>query len=293
MFYRILFISSLLITRTALGQTRYTGSVGSAAIEMTLPDHPESTFDGVYMYTRINTPIALDGALEQGTCKLVERDTRRKATATLIIPNFTTAQPKLVGTWKNLATGQQLPLTLSRLENEASAQGTNATHELLQVASLPTIYCKTVLTGKPDDFSSMVTAVRLFDKKTSRLVQQVSVEGQSRGMHSVSVGDFNFDGHPDFSVFESSYAGPNTTSLYFLFNPTTKRYVESGFAGTSLQFDASTKRVYETNSCCAGSSVQNFTYKIVRNRMVLVEQHCLKWDEKKQALVERKLRDCQ
>ncbi|MGS0626020.1 FG-GAP repeat protein, partial [Ralstonia sp. VS2407] len=175
----------------------------------------------VYAYTKFNTPIALHGVLKQGTCRLVESNTRGKATAALTIPNFTTAKQTVVGTWKNLATGQQLPLTLTRLENDQSAQDTKAPHELLQVASLPNGYFKVVLTGNPDALGSQLTAVRLFDKKTNRLVQEVPVDCQSHGLHSVSVGDFNFDGYLDFSVFESSYAGPNTSSLYFLFTPAT------------------------------------------------------------------------
>ena len=291
MTYRIPFIiSCLLVTRTALGQTRYTGSVGSAAIELTLLDNASTILAGVYTYCKFNHPIALDGTLKQGTCHLVERNSHGKATAALTIAGLAATSRTVAGSWKNLATGQQLPVTLTRVWEDDGAS--EASRELLQVASLPNTYFRIVLTGSPA-YLDQVEAVRLFDKKTNRLVQRVPVSCASQGLHSVSVGDFNFDGHPDFSVFESSYAGPNTSSLYFLFDPVTKRYVESGFTGTSLEFDGSTKRVYETNSCCAGSSVQHFTYKIVRNQMVLVAQHCLKWDEKKQALVERKPSECQ
>jgi hypothetical protein len=104
--------------------------------------------------------------------------------------------------------------------------------------------------------------------------------------------DFNFDGITDFSIFESSYAGPNTSSLYFLYNPKTKKYFESGFSGTSLQFDEKGKRIIETNQCCAGSSVTTAEYKVIKNKMILEKERCFKWNDKKQALVEQKVSKC-
>ncbi len=97
----------------------------------------------------------------------------------------------------------------------------------------------------------------------------------------------------DFSVFESSYAGPNTSRLYFLYDPKSKSYFESGFTGVSLEFDSKTKRIFERNQCCAGTSVTTAEFKVVKNKMVLIKEHCFKWDEKKQELVERKIKDCQ
>ena len=290
----LLIFCCLLLAHTAFGQARYTGMVGSSPIEMTLLPDTDGTVQGVYTYPRFNTPIALNGTLKQGTLRLEEQNVRGKATAILTIPNFTTTRQAATGTWKNLATGQQLPLTITRLGGDESTQDASATsQELLQIASLPNRYFKIALAGSPTNLGGALTAVRLFDKKTNRLVQSIPVEGQSRGLYSVGVGDFNFDGYPDFSVFESSYAGPNTSSLYYLYNPTTKRYALSSYSGVSLEFDEKAKRIYETNSCCAGSSVQKFVYKVVSNRMVLVAQHCYKWDEKTQALVERKVSACQ
>jgi hypothetical protein len=72
-----------------------------------------------------------------------------------------------------------------------------------------------------------------------------------------------------------------------------RQFVDSGFAGVSLEFDAQKQRLYERNSCCAGSSVTTAEYKVVRNKMVLVAQHCYRWDEKRQALLERPASACQ
>mgnify|MGYP006915287135 FL=1 len=135
--------------------------------------------------------------------------------------------------------------------------------------------------------------MKIFEKKTDRLIQQIHMDCQLVGLDNISTDDYNFDGLPDFAVFESSYAGPNTSSLYFLYNPVTKKFFNSEFSGTSLEFDKDKKCVYEHNQCCAGTSHTTAVYKVVNNKMVLVEQHCYIWSEKKQDLVERKMKDCQ
>lgn len=278
----------LVAGRGAWGQAGYVGSVGTLPIELALDQYSGGETNGVYLYTRFGTPIALRGTTTKGVLRLVESDRRGQATACILIPAFATDQQTVAGTWQNLVTGQKLPLALRQQFGPGSNQDSTASRELLQVAALKTCYFKTVMNG-----SAGISSVRLYEKKTGRLVQELEGDGAPRALRSVSVGDFNFDGLEDFAVFEQSFAGPNTASQYFLYDPIKKRYVDSGFEGVSLQFDPKTRRVYETNSCCAGSSVQNSTYKIVHNRMVLVEQHCLRWNEKKQALVERKLSECQ
>lgn len=276
------------IGQGAWGQAGYVGSIGTLPIELALDLYSGGGADGAYLYKRFGTPIALRGTTTKGVLRLVESDRRGKATACILIPAFATDQQSVVGTWQNLVTGQKLPLALRQQFGPGPNPDSTASQELLQVAALKTCYFKTVMNSPAG-----VGSVRLYEKKTGRLVQEILADGAPRALRSVSVGDFNFDGLEDFAVFEQGFAGPNTASRYFLYDPTGKRYVDSGFEGVSLQFDPKTRRVYETNSCCAGSSIQNSTYKIVRNRMVLVEQHCLRWNEKKQALVERKLSECQ
>ena len=266
---------------SAWGQASYVGSVGQAPIELALNDTAAGRLAGVYFYPKFGTPIALGGWLKGGVLTLTEQDAQGKASATLTIPAFGTKASQLVGTWRSLATGQRLPMVLA-------ASGP----ELLQVTALKDSYFKLVLAGQPGEASGVV-AVKILAKKTNRLVQQLAVDGQSQGIYSVEVGDYNFDGLPDFSVFESSYAGPNTSRLYFLYDPARRRFVNSGFAGTSLEFDARKRRVYEHNSCCAGSSVVMVEYKVVRNKLVELTRHCFRWDEKKQALVERPAAACQ
>lgn len=268
---------------TVLGQVSYVGTVGGAAVELALNDPAEGPVEGVYFYPKFGTPIGLSGQLKRGQLVLTEKDARGKPAATFTVPTFGAGAGRLAGTWRSLATGKSLPVVLTATDS----------HEILQINSLNNNYFKLVLDDQSAGPFGHVVAVKILAKKTNQLVQQLAVDCESRGTHSVEVGDYNFDGLPDFSVFESSYAGPNTSSLYFLYDPATRQFADSGFAGISLEFDAKKKRVYERNSCCAGTSVTTAEYKVVDNELVVIAQHCYRWDEKKQALVERKLSACQ
>lgn len=270
------------LANPAQGQASYVGTVGGAPTELALNDTAEGQLSGVYCYSKFGTPIALGGQLKGGVLTLTEKDARGKASATLTILAFDAKASRLAGTWRSLTTGQRLPVALTLASSP----------ELLQVAALQDSYFKLVLAGELGE-ASRVVAVKILAKKTNQLVQQLAVDCQSQGIHSVEVGDYNFDGLPDFSIFESSYAGPNTSSLYFLYDPAKRRFVNSGFEGTSLEFDTKKRRVYEHNSCCAGSSVISAEYKVVRNRLVLLAHHCFRWDEKKQELVEQPFSACQ
>jgi hypothetical protein len=284
MHYRLFSLLCLFcgLAQAAWGQASYVGTVGDAPIELAVNDTAAGLLSGVYFYTKFGTPIALGGQLKGGVLTLTEKDARGKANATLRIQAFRAGASRLAGTWRSLATGQSLPVVLTPASSP----------ELLQEAALKDSYFKLVLDGQPGE-ASRVVAVKILAKKTNQLVQQLAVDCQLQGIHSVEVGDYNFDGLPDFSIFESSYAGPNTSSLYFLYDPAKRRFVNSGFEGTSLEFDAKKRRVYEHNSCCAGSSVVTVEYKVVRNKLVELARHCYRWDEKKQALVARPASACQ
>lgn len=278
----------------ALAQSGYAGTIGPLPIELVLEGAAsDSEQTGLYVYTKYDTPIELTGSVKRGTLTLTEHDGHGKATAVFTVPAFAAGRPSYVGTWQNLATGQQLPLALTRRFDLWANPPPTSPVRLRQAASLPAVYFQEVLAKSAESGELAVTHVRLVEKKTDRLVQEFDVECERQGVHSVSVGDYNFDGHPDFAVFEQSYAGPNTSSLYFLYDPATKRFEESDFAGISLEFDAKKKRIYERNSCCAGTSVTTAVYKVVDNGMVPLETHCYRWSEKRKRLIERPASECQ
>lgn len=287
-------LTLLLISFTALGQINYSGFIDKYPIELVTDIFSDGDARAIYAYSNYDQPIVIKGLLKQGKLILNEKDSNGKNKATLTFENFDIKSNQLEGTWKDLNSNKQFKISLTKNFNIDYGESIEwTTREIIQPVSLKDKYFKLMISKAKGDFYANVTGVKIFEKKTDKLIQQIDLECQLWGLSNISVGDYNFDNIDDFSVFEQSYAGPNTSSLYFLYNPKTNKYFESGFSGTSLEFNNTTKRIYERNQCCAGSSVTTAEYKVINNKMVLVKERCFKWDEKKQELVERKIKDCQ
>jgi hypothetical protein len=111
-------------------------------------------------------------------------------------------------------------------------------------------------------------------------------------LNSIELDDYNFDGHMDFSVYESDNYSGNTTKLYFLYNPKTKSFFLSEISGVSLEFNPKSKRIYEEYHCCLGSIWRKSTYKIINNKMVLIKAHCYIYNHKLEKHIERPLKEC-
>lgn len=121
------------------------------------------------------------------------------------------------------------------------------------------------------------TKIRLLNEDSRKTKQTFDVRC-IKSENPISLGDFNFDGYQDFSIFEASYAGANTSSIYFLYNPKTKHFFRSSFEGTSLEFDTIKKRVYEFNQSVGGNNLEESEYKVVNNKMVLIKRVCKVFD---------------
>lgn len=143
-----------------------------------------------------------------------------------------------------------------------------------------------------DDYYERVYGVHIYDLKTDSLLQEIELDCQFWGVSSLEVFDYNFDGIDDFSVFEASCAGPNTTRVYILRDPDSNCYFVSNISGSSLEFDDATKTVSEWNQCCAGSSVWTAVYRIENNEMVMIEEHCYKRNWDTEELEERPIQEC-
>jgi len=266
-------ILTLLLTSFNLfGQTTYTGFIDKYPIELATEVDVFSDGDGhargVYAYSNHNTPIRVNGELKQGTLTLFEKDEQGNNKATLTFENFDENSQQLDGIWKDLTSNKQYKIRLTK----------NFGLDLIQSVSLKDKYFRLVVDG-PSRFFSRVTGVKILEKKTNKLIQHIDLDCQFLGFDNISVGDYNFDGIEDFSVFEGSYVGPNTSSRYFLFDPKTNEYFDSNFDGTSLEFDSNAKKIYEHNQCCAGRYRMHAEYEVINNEMVLVEQTCLEYDE--------------
>jgi hypothetical protein len=266
-------------------QTSYSGSIGPYPIQLVTYLYSDGDARALYAYDKFDTPIRINGKKVGSRLELYERNEQNVVTATLRFENFNPKSSTISGTWVNKDGSKKLNITLNKQFDAEGATDFNQ-KELLQAEATQTQYFKLLITKSQGDVR--VTGVKVLEKKTDRLIQQIDLDCQLMGLDNVSTGDFNFDGLEDFSVFEASYAGPNTSSIYILRLPGLEKYVVSSFTGTSLEFDAATKTIHEHNQCCAGRSHVNATYKVVNNKMVLIEKTCLEYDEEKDDFTEVK-----
>jgi len=284
-------IVSNFLSQVIVGQVIYSGFIGKYPIELVTDIYSDGVARAVYMYKKFNDPIVIDG--KRSNHKLVLSEQIRDST-TLTFDNFDGNKDSINGTWADAKSKKQLPISLKReyeINDGESIEWSGK--EILQPTSLKDYYFKIVASKKKGDFAAKATGVKILRKKADSLIQEIDLDCQLMGLDNISVGDFNFDGIPDFAVFEQSHAGPNTSSLYFLYDIKSKQFYNSGFLGVSLEFDQESKTIFERNSSAAGTMQTTAEYKVIKNKMVLLKQHCYIWSEKKQDLVEHKMKDCQ
>ncbi|WP_343697766.1 hypothetical protein [Flavobacterium sp.] len=271
----------LLITSFLSAQITYTGFIDKYPIELVTNLYSDGTGTAIYSYTNFDTPIVLSAEQKGNTLVFIEKDKNEKENASLTFQNYDAKSNELNGIWKDLNSGKELKISLFKafeIDNADISEWTDK--EILQPVSLKDKYFKLIITKNKESIEAHVSGIKIIEKKTDRLIQKIDIQCQLWGLYNINVGDYNFDGIEEFSVFESSYAGPNTSRIYFLYNPKTGKYFESDFTGTSLEFDSKTKRIYEHNQCCAGTSIMTGEYKVVNNKMILIKQTCLQYDEK-------------
>ncbi|WP_289658683.1 XAC2610-related protein [Flavobacterium panacagri] len=271
----------LLTTTLLSAQISYSGFIDKYPIEFVTYVYSDGVGSGIYAYTNFDTPIALDAKLKGKTLVFTEKDKNDKATASLTFQNYNAKSSQLNGIWKDLNSGKELTIRLIKdFDVELAYDMEEKEREILQRVSFKDKYFKLVLSKQKEDYEPKVKGVKIYEKKTDKLIQKFDVECQLLGIGNISIDDYNFDGIEDFSVYEGGSAGPNTSSLYFLYNPKTGKYFESSFSGSSLEFDSKNKKIYEHNQCCAGTSVTEAEYKVVNNKMVLLKRNCFKLDTK-------------
>lgn len=282
----LLALSVLLAAGNMFGQASYSGFVGESPVTMVTNIYSDGVGNATYVYDKFDEPIRLDGKVVKKNLVLTEKDAKNLTRATLTFNNYDAKSAELKGVWKDAKTGKTLDIKLKK-DFETDYGASEAEGEFIQADALTDKYFKVAVKGE------RAVAVKIFEKKTDRLMQTIDVDTQQRGADGVSVDDYNFDGIKDFSLFESSFAGPNTSSLYYLYDSTKKQFFNSNWEGVSFEFDEKKKLVSSTNSCCGGTSITTATYRVVKNKLVLVSETCMQYDEKKGDLVKRPMKACQ
>lgn len=277
----------LLISIAGKSQSSYSGHLGKFPITLVMYHYGDGDSRAYYVYNKFDTPITINGTLNNGVLSLFEKVGGRDISATLVFENFVEAAQEIKGKWINSDSTKTYQVSLQK--DFDIGYGDNLEwkiKELIQSNSTKDHYFKTIITKERGVFYARISGVKIFEKGTDKLIQTIELDCQLFGIDNVSVGDYNFDGIEDFSVFEASYAGPNTSSIYILRDPNSDKYLKSSFSGSSLEFDNDSNLIYEHNQCCAGRSHMNATYKVVNNEMILIEQKCLDYDEKEEDFIE-------
>jgi hypothetical protein len=277
----------LLFSIAGKSQSSYSGYLGKFPIKLVMYHYSDGVSLAYYAYNKYDSPITINGSLKKGTLALFEKNKDGNNSALLTFEGFEEGNQEIKGKWTNSDSSKAYQITLKKDFDIGSGDNLEwANKELLQSKSTKEHYFKTIIIKEKGDFSARISGVKIFQKQTDKLIQTIELDCQLFGVDNVSVGDYNFDGIQDFSVFEASYAGSNTSSIYILRNPKSDQYVKSDFSGTSLAFDFDSKLIYTHNQCCAGRSHMNATYKVVNNKMILIDKKCLEYDDEKEDFME-------
>ncbi|NQY31492.1 MAG: hypothetical protein HRT69_18745 [Flavobacteriaceae bacterium] len=285
----ILFLFLVMSSLNGMGQSSYSGFLGKSPITLVTYHYSDGVSRAFYVYDKYDTPIIINGNLNEQELQLFERNPKGEILASLNFLNFKKEDKSITGKWINTDSTKSYEISLKK--DFDINYGDNVEwqpKELLQSNSTKNHYFKTIITKVKGRFYGRVSGVKIFEKRTDRLIQTIKLDCQLFGIDNVNVNDYNFDDIQDFSVFEASYAGPNTSRVYILKDSNSEKYFVSDFNGTSLDFDKDSKLIYEHNQCCAGRGHMNATYKVVNNKMVLIKQTCLKYDEEKEDYIETK-----
>jgi hypothetical protein len=144
----------------------------------------------------------------------------------------------------------------------------------------------TVEQGEPgSEFTTYIGSINIIDSKSRKIIQKLSIPHDKEQIHSGLpfrkdlmnkdiFQDVNFDGYQDIILFSGSYAGPNTHAAFWVYDPATKRfnYNEQLSELTSVRIDSIKHLIFSSNSCCAGHSRTDQTYRWQGNKLELIEK---------------------
>ena len=253
----------------------YKGFIGKHPIQLITKVHKNGFARAVYSYDKYDTPINISGRLSNDTLTLLQKNEEDKVIAKFQFNPSTLDSTHLIGTWSKQGKRKKRQVSLTKFAYITDYEETSFDSlEIMQNESTDKHYFKLLTTEYLE-----IIAVRVYEKRTDKLIQDIPVKCQYIGYNNLSVGDFNLD----FSVFKESFAGSNTSTIYFIRDANTTLYTESEFiGGNNLDFDYENKRIYEHTSCCAGNERYIHTYKIENDKMILIKETCLKFNREKQ-----------
>lgn len=246
----------LLLTSTCALGAQYSGTLGKSAISFELAND-----SALYFYNHYRTPIDLSAGAssDKNTLIFIERNAKNKPIGEF---HLQIKASKLDGYWLNVKTHAKLAVHLIQ---SADLRG------VMQSASFKNRYIRVKCLNNG-------TRVTMIDKATDKTVQKLMVESSSCSLFTVSIGDYNFDGFADFSTAGESFAGPNTSRNYYIYQPQKHNFQfnEQLSSLVTLRFNQQSKIITSTNQCCAGSSISVDSYRWQKNVLKQIEGVCYK-----------------
>lgn len=286
---KLIFSIYLMLFSVALfSQTRvYSGSINNKPITLTTYCFSDNYSSALYIQGMLESPIKFEGHLSKKSLMLIEQEHLIKDTLKFI--NYDPNDSLIIVKWSSKLEKKELTLALNKTSDfEYYDDNEFKNLELLQLESTEDHYFK-LLVSKKSGESPRVKGIKILEKRTDRLIQELSLNCDYSVLNNLNLGDFNFDGIQDFAVFEASYTGDNASNIYILRNPESDNYFISNYHGTSLDFDYQNKIISERNSCCMGNQYSTAKYRVENNEMVLISKECYKYDPIKKDFV---LVDC-
>lgn len=288
-----LLLAALLSAGRAFGQVAYTGTIGKAPIEFVI--YSDSCERAVYAYSKYRTPIDLYGHWRNDTLTYREYGANGTDTSAILrLAPFRRDLDTVNGTWRDFRTGHELPLSLRRQFQPILAdtlQGIRQTLLYPLTAGDYVFHLGTYQT-RESYYGSMIDTIFIRSRKSGALLQAIPVSNQLETFSSdlfsqaLEVGDYNLDRHLDFSLFADRFANGNTSRDYYLFNPREKRFYETSFTETNLEFHEDGS-ITSTNDCCNRTESLSSSYKLRGNELIEMSREEVRQDPETHEEIER------
>lgn len=283
------FVLITILTTGSYCQMVYIGKIGKAAVELVLVEpyySNDTTVSGVYLYKKYNQPIALTGTLKGKKISLFEIDQKQRKTGQFIFDMYDKSKHHISGTWKNLETNASFPFELT-LKEDVEIDAADSAVEVLQYESIANYFFKLLVSiGTENSIINgdlIVSGIKVIDKKNGKVKQVIRTDCRyfkHLALNNLEVDDYNFDEKPDISIQMDVGANANGLRLYIIWDFQRNCFYDTGFKGTNLIFDYSTKTVREPVSDPGEDLYQITNYSVVKNKLILRNKHCLKYNLK-------------
>jgi hypothetical protein len=219
------------------------GTLGTKAISMAL-NRVAGNLTGAYCYEpcseKNRQQLQLTGTIQANTLKLTERDSQ--STKNIVTGRWTLSLEgdKASGNWTTPDGRKTLAVHLRKTQPSP--------FEMSLIAD--------AMPGQTGNCSDPphVSAIRIY--RQGRLAQELATDSQGTcDIFTPSFVDANFDGFPDLTIALSLPAGPNIPHQTWLYDPSTRRFVDAPATLqdiSSAEFDKRFKTIVSQwrNGCC-------------------------------------------